>query len=1066
MYNKIVSGLIISLLFFFSIEGVAKETATLQNYERFALVIGNKDYTNSPLINPVNDARAMKKFLVSRNFSVTYVENANLQMMESKIEEFIEHLRKAKKSVAFVYYSGHGRQEISRRYKEPTDYLIPINNQKIKTITALDYHSVSLNQLLSKLDEINHGLNIVLIDACRNKLPSFTKSMGRTTFIPIPAKGIFLAYATTSGTQAFDNSLFRKSFIKHASQPQRLTDIFSQVKRELNGTSQRPSIYDETVGDDFYFTGGAGDRLEVLEANYYRAKTYEEKSLLALEKGDTNANLTEYRKAWLYGLEAKKLRVPQGQAALKEQTLNQLTSLSADALNPEKYSMPAPLDIGSATYTLTYSPDGHILASGAEDGTIRFWDAKSGQLKQTFKAHSNSIYALSYNADGSVLASASEQVIKLWDTKSILRQPKQRLEGHNDLVEVLVYSPDGSILASGAWDHTVKLWDAKSGKLKKTLKGHKGPVEALSFNPNGRVLASASSDKTIKLWDVESGQLKQTLKGHDAWVYALSYSPNGRILASGSLDKTIKLWNAESGQLKQTLKGHKGLIKSLSYVFDGRVLASASSDKTIKLWDAKSGELKQTLKGHKGAVKALSYNTHDSVLASVASDKMIKLWDVKLGKLKQIVEGNERSTNVDAADYSQDDLTQSLKVIKPFKQMLKGHKAPIEALIYSPNGRVLASASRDNTIKLWDSTLSQLKQTLKGHEGSVYALSYRSDSRMLASASKDNTIKLWDTQSGQLKQTLKEDEENTELVRYRPNGTILCATGLGDNGRSIETISYSIDNTMLIAGSKNGMIKLWDVKSGQLKQTLKGHKSSVKALNTSPDGRMFASGSLDGTIKLWDVKSGRLMQTLKGHTDEVYVLSYSPDGRVLASGSKDNAIKLWDTQSGELKQTLRGHEDTVYALSYRPDGVVLASGSWDKTIKLWEIKSGDYQLKQTLKGHETSVLALSYSPDGNVLASATENGVIRLWTASMLKTQDLFYKYDPKQVSAALQFLWEMKLDDDGLTFVHSVRKPSLYPRQGRYYADTHFLSLLDYPDKEKTKTDQLIQWLENKQAY
>ena len=227
------------------------------------------------------------------------------------------------------------------------------------------------------------------------------------------------------------------------------------------------------------------------------------------------------------------------------------------------------------------------------------------------------------------------------------------------------------------------------------------------------------------------------------------------------------------------------------------------------------------------------------------------------------------------------------------------------------------------------------------------------------------------------------------------------------------------------------------------------------------------------TIKLWDTKTGELKQTLRAYDDDnITSLSYSPDG-ILATGSLgDGTIKLWDANTGKLKKNLKGHSSGVGSLSYSPNGSVLASGSGDETIKLWDAKTGE--LKQTLKGHGSKITSLSYSPDGSVLASEetygiineARYGIIKLWTPSILQTQALFYKYDPKQVSAALQFLWEMGLDDDGLTFVHKIRKPNLYPIQGRYYGDTQFLPLLDYPAKGKTKADQLIQWLEDRKAY
>ncbi len=387
MQQKIILNTLFSILFLFSLTSIARETAETeqeeneteittdtspQDYKRFALVIGNKDYEYRPLTNPVNDARAMKIFLASRNFEkIVYAEDANLETMEAKIKTFIALLKQEKKSVAFVYYSGHGTQEVSRRWRheELTNYLIPIDNAKLKTITKLDKYSISLNELLSELDEVNHGLNIVLMDACRDGLPAFTKC---PSLASLPAKGVYIAYATASGNTTPDDSHFRKSFIENASQPQKLTDIFSHVKKSLYNTSQFPTIQNRVMGDYFYFTGSADDDPKALKANLYLAKSYENNALVSMYKGDHEKDLMEYRKAWLYALEARKLKMPEGHVAVKQSTLNQLTDLSIDVLTPEQYSTPALLDIGSVIKTIAYSPDGsdseHL--TGQERSTI------------------------------------------------------------------------------------------------------------------------------------------------------------------------------------------------------------------------------------------------------------------------------------------------------------------------------------------------------------------------------------------------------------------------------------------------------------------------------------------------------------------------------------------------------------------------------------------------------------------------------------------------------------------------------------------------------------------------
>jgi|GEM_PF-3434755 len=181
------------------------------------------------------------------------------------------------------------------------------------------------------------------------------------------------------------------------------------------------------------------------------------------------------------------------------------------------------------------------------------------------KAHKDSVNSVSFSPDGKLLASgSSDHTIKLWEvaTGKLLKT----LEGHKGSVYSVSFSPDGKLLASGSYDKTIKLWEVASGKLLKTLEGHKGLVKSVSFSPDGKLLASGSGDNTIKLWEVASGKLLKTLEGHKNYVISVSFSPDGKLLASGSWDHTIKLWDVASGKLlssffdpKATEKDCKGV---------------------------------------------------------------------------------------------------------------------------------------------------------------------------------------------------------------------------------------------------------------------------------------------------------------------------------------------------------------------------------------------------------------------------------------------------------------------------------------------------------------------------
>ncbi len=288
-------------------------------------------------------------------------------------------------------------------------------------------------------------------------------------------------------------------------------------------------------------------------------------------------------------------------------------------------------------------------------------------------------------------------------------------------------------------------------------------------------------------------------------------------------------------------------------------------------------------------------------------------------------------------------------------RVLTGHTAAVTGVAFSPDSTLLATASQDRTVRLWEARTGELRYTLTDHPLGLNAVAFSPDGTVFATACNDTHARVWDTASGALRAMMK---GHTDWVR---------------------AVAFSPDGRSLATASDDGTAKLWDPDTGQYHGTLTGHKSWVRAVAFSPDGTLLATASNDGTARLWDVATRKARTTLEGHTGWVPALAFSPDGARLATGSHDRTALLWDTATGR-RTLLDLPVGMVTGVAFAPDGAALALGSDDGTVQLADIATG--QARTVAHNHRDAASGLAFSPDGTVLATVSEARDIRLWNVA------------------------------------------------------------------------------------